>query len=271
MGTSKEITITRAILNQLLLFLIGSIKDVLYKLNTFGLPSSALPLADDGEPKTKTHKNWLKLRKSQEQSQMSGDLPLSIVVVPNRLDILLGRGKPIQEHFGNIRYHTILDHYQEAYERAKKFQKMKIAQQILDTVKEYGGNFLRQEGAGWLVVDETVGRDKIAHAFRTRRMAAPASPTATMPNSTPSLSSNISLVPSSAIKRTNLDLMTTIPEQVPSSAAGFHSKGAASSTANTTVTDEEQDSGSSSLSEDSRAQSGKRVKLWASAFHEVPS
>ncbi len=75
-------------------------------------------------------------------------------------------------HFGNMRYQSVLDYYQDAYERAIKFQKRNISQRILEMVAEYGGRFLRQEGAGWIQVNESVARDKVAHAFRTRRVAS---------------------------------------------------------------------------------------------------
>lgn len=42
----------------------------------------------------------------------------------------------------------------------------------MGSVAEYGGRFLRQEGAGWVEVDEIVAREKTAHAFRTRRVGA---------------------------------------------------------------------------------------------------
>lgn len=157
----------------------GQTKEALDKLATFGIPWQSLPVAHDGVPKTKAHRSWLKLRKTQEQQQLqqqqhqtSGtSSSLEIVVVPSRVDILLGRGKPIQDHPGNLRYQSLLDFYQETYERAKKYQKMKISHQILARVAQYGGRFLRQEGAGWMEVDPTVARDKVAHAFRTRRVA----------------------------------------------------------------------------------------------------
>jgi hypothetical protein len=94
-----------------------------------------------------------------------------IIVVPNRLDVLLGRGKPIQEHIGNLRYHALLCNKQSAYEAARKFDKMEIAKQIVDEVHSYSGRFLKQEGAGWTIVDDTVARGKVSHAFRTRRAA----------------------------------------------------------------------------------------------------
>jgi len=74
----------------------GTYKDVLYKLATFGVPTSALPIAHDGEPKNKSFKAWVKQRNLQELQQAMGHLPQGIVVVPSRFDVLLGRGKPVQ-------------------------------------------------------------------------------------------------------------------------------------------------------------------------------
>ena len=74
----------------------GNYKDVLYKLATFGIPTSALPIAHDGEPKNKSFKSWSKQRHLQEMQQAVGLLPQGIVVVPSRFDVLLGRGKPVQ-------------------------------------------------------------------------------------------------------------------------------------------------------------------------------
>lgn len=82
---------------------------------------------------------------------------------------------PLSYSFNNViydcRYHTLLDTNQSAYENAKKFDKMGIAKQTVDQCHEYGGRFLKQEGAGWIEVADSVARDKVSHAFRTRRAA----------------------------------------------------------------------------------------------------
>ena len=92
-------------IHQWLLFIVfgnhaGQTKDVLDKLSTFGIPWQSLPIAHDGVPKTKAHRNWLKLRRTQEQQEQQRASRrrscLDIVVVPSGVDILLGRGKPIQ-------------------------------------------------------------------------------------------------------------------------------------------------------------------------------
>jgi hypothetical protein len=69
------------------------------------------------------------------------------------------------------RYHTILESFRGSYDTAKKFEKMQIADSVVQCVKSYEGRFLKQEGAGWEVVDDLTARDKVSHAFRTRRSA----------------------------------------------------------------------------------------------------
>jgi hypothetical protein len=138
-----------------------------------------------------------------------------------------------------------LDYYQPAYERAKKFDKMQIAQRIVHTVHEYSGQFLKQEGAGWVVVDDVVARDKVSHAFRTRR--ATTCTAAATPRSTTTATK----------RRTWKDPQRVVPNSV-------------ASTEVTTVTDEEHDrDDSSSVDGDLDAVGGKRSRLWASSFHEV--
>jgi hypothetical protein len=163
----------------------GTIPHIQQTLTTFGIPHQCLPVTVDGEPKIKAFRAWIKIRKQQEDQQRqqqqqqcyydTNDNHLvnsngnKIVVVPSRVDVLLGRGKPIQEHFGNMRYYVLLDHYQRAYETAKKFEKMEVAQTVVDLVHNSHGRFLKQDGAGWVEVDAMVARDKVSHAFRTRR------------------------------------------------------------------------------------------------------
>lgn len=189
--------------------LYGSIADINHKLTTYGIPNHSLPVTAEGEPKIKAHKAWVKSRMQLESNGIIGNgNDTKIVVVPGRGDVLLGRGKPFQEHFGNLGFHMLLDHYLHDYENAMKFQKMQLAQKVVDLVHEYGGRFLKQEGAGWVEVDEAVAREKVSHAFRTRRSS----------RSSTSLSSSASLSDtlSTKAKRPN---PSAIPEdeQMPTS------------------------------------------------------
>ena len=86
-----------------------------------------------------------------------------------------GRGKPIQEHPGNLRYHQILESCRDRYDAAKKFEKMEISDMVVQLVKQNSGRFLKQDGAGWLVATIEEAREKVSHAFRTRRSASKSS------------------------------------------------------------------------------------------------
>jgi hypothetical protein len=247
------------------LFSSGTSKDVLFKLLTFGIPDNVLPITADGEPKVKYHRSWLKSRRRQEETQ--ADAEKEIIVVPRRLDILLGRGKPIQEHFGNLRYHALLDYYQNAYERAMKFDKCQISRRIVQTVHANNGRFLKQEGAGWSLVDDHVARDKVSHAFRTRRTSMISNNDAQAPTKTSSVQAQTETSsgqattettgPSVINKRKNWE-DEAVPTIITSDQA-------------TTVTDTEQEGSESSdvESEDYDAIGAKRVKVWATSFHEV--
>jgi hypothetical protein len=87
--------------------------------------------------------------------------------LPN--DILLGRGKPIQQRPGNIRYREMIDKHMDKYEEGNS-AKYAITAYIVHLLKEEGGRFLKEvEDGGWVEVDEATARLKISHAFRTRR------------------------------------------------------------------------------------------------------
>ena len=48
---------------------------------------------------------------------------------------------------------------------------MEISDMVVQLVKEYSGRFLKQDGAGWVVATVEEAREKVSHAFRTRRSA----------------------------------------------------------------------------------------------------
>ena len=148
----------------------GTFEENQYKLLTFGIPKKALPISMNGEVKRKNYRQWLKNRYSHEEDETM-TLQNSILI-PGRLDVLFGRGKPIQSHIGNLRYQVLLDKHRLAYEEAKKYEKLDITKQIVAQVQQYSGRFLKAEGAGWKEVDDTAASQKISHAFRTRRRNA---------------------------------------------------------------------------------------------------
>ena len=92
-------------------------------------------------------------------------------VDPQMNDVLFGRGKPIQERAGNVRFRDILELHRQLYDQGEKYEKTAIATDIVRIVKGEGGRFLKQNdnGRGWVEVDDASARVKVSHAFRTRR------------------------------------------------------------------------------------------------------
>jgi hypothetical protein len=85
---------------------------------------------------------------------------LYVIYDPLPNDILLGRGKPVQNRPGNVRFREMLDKHFGKYDTAY----------IVHLVKEEGGRFLKElEDGGWVEVDEATARAKVNNAFRALR------------------------------------------------------------------------------------------------------
>jgi hypothetical protein len=89
--------------------------------------------------------------------------------LPN--DILFGRGKPIQQRPGNVRFREMIDIHKDKYEEIEKGAKVAAIAFIVHLVKEEGRRFLKEleNGRSWVEVDEATARWKVNNAFRTRR------------------------------------------------------------------------------------------------------
>jgi hypothetical protein len=95
-----------------------------------------------------------------------------IIYDPSPNDILLGKGKPIQQRPGNTRYREMVERNMDRYEEGNRGAKYAVVASITYLLKEEGGRFLKEtEDGGWVEVDEATARLKISHAFRSRRKA----------------------------------------------------------------------------------------------------
>lgn len=67
--------------------------------------------------------------------------------------VLLGRGKPFQSHYGNIRLHKLVNENREQYLGASRDEKNSIAKSIVQNIKrgtdgEPSGRFLKRADDG---------------------------------------------------------------------------------------------------------------------------
>lgn len=88
---------------------------------------------------------------------------------PDKLDVICGRDKKAFNHFGNVRYRTIVDMYRGRYQSAKsREEKTRIADDIIDFILQ-SGNFVKYDRNRnlWYVVSTQFAHGKVAHALRS--------------------------------------------------------------------------------------------------------
>ena len=93
------------------------------------------------------------------------------ILKPLVTDCLLGRGKAIDHHVGNIKFREYLkqDNLLQKYHSLKRHTKGKMAETIHKILEEdYHIRFLKghPSGNGWILADKTSVREKIARTFR---------------------------------------------------------------------------------------------------------
>lgn len=105
----------------------------------------------------------------------------SRIARPEPFDVLCGRGKPIQNHPGNVILHRIVDEQCVRYHGAPRLRKRGIADELVQAIKnskrfeqQLPGRFIRHaqdnRGEYWEEISEDAARDKVSHCFRARRV-----------------------------------------------------------------------------------------------------
>jgi hypothetical protein len=191
----------------------GSDIEVQYALSTFGIPNRLLPINGDGSIDKSQNLAFLKQVRVTEDVEMGSPAPeasdgtswttapsgtdqvlipsargrpskparysesktTEFVMVPSELDVLLGRGRAIQEHTGNLRCRQLVASYRDQYDRGTKTEKTDIIRLVVEGVHKWGGRFLERsdDGAVWSQVTDDHARYKISHGFRNhKRLAA---------------------------------------------------------------------------------------------------
>ena len=88
---------------------------------------------------------------------------------PAPSDVLFGRGKLVKDNPGNIFLHRLAEERMSRYERTSKWEKTVIASEIIAIIQERHGRFLKMEHGSWVQVHGEAAREKVSHAFRSRR------------------------------------------------------------------------------------------------------
>ncbi|KAL3936225.1 MAG: hypothetical protein SGBAC_008409 [Bacillariaceae sp.] len=99
-------------------------------------------------------------------------------IQPTEYDVLFGRGKPFQDHPGNLRLHSIVNVYKANYTQARRHEKTSIAEDVVKIIKNDGkhaGRFLKQVDGKWEAVSDMDARAKVSHALRGKSRVEPKS------------------------------------------------------------------------------------------------
>jgi hypothetical protein len=89
---------------------------------------------------------------------------------PLQVDVLMGRGRPCQKHFGNLRLLKIVENDRARYLAAPREERRAIAGAVCDLVGNCGARFLKSVGDHWEVVPRRVALDKVSHALRDKKV-----------------------------------------------------------------------------------------------------
>jgi hypothetical protein len=159
-------------LNHVFLFTsTGSDMESQYALASFGIPRSILSVNENGELKGTDIDRYMDCRRRKETLVPSAS---SIIDCPREDDVLLGRGRPYQIYPGNFFLKKVIEKEIEAYQRADRFEKTCISEEIVRMIQGKNGRFLKRDdsGMGWIVVDDKSAREKVSHGFRTKKSRA---------------------------------------------------------------------------------------------------
>jgi hypothetical protein len=140
----------------------------------YGIPHHLLPLTSDHKLKNKNHLDYLAMRMIADDV-MAGSKAcnrINMIDLPSNNDVLLGKGKPIQEYRGNQKLSLLVDTFVEEYDKKSKLEKTAMAAEIVQKVKEYNGRFLTKDSGIWIEVSDDLARDKVSHMFRHQRRKA---------------------------------------------------------------------------------------------------
>lgn len=135
-------------------------------------PPVALPVTTSlTQPKGKrkahtAEPSLIKRKVKRERKDYDPPLEMRVYFPLTDLDVGMGRGGGMNRHKGNLRFHQAKLELQPAYLEASKTDCTAIAQQLVGTVKAWGGRFLKKDDIGHYEVHDHTARIKASQALR---------------------------------------------------------------------------------------------------------
>jgi len=161
--------------NNSLYLSVNSIQQYIFDRDLRENDDSDLPEDDDSDFSDRWGKIFWTDKMDTERTNESGETTVDGMDVDNQnecrqIDILLGRGKPLQRHVGNLWFREFVANHFDAYVALEKTKMTEMAENIVQQVKREGRRFLTQaEDGSWTEIDDHKARDKVSYTFRTER------------------------------------------------------------------------------------------------------
>lgn len=145
----------------------GTTTELMYRLMPFGIPVDQFPLTTQGAIKNNNQIKWVAKRKHKEQTTVT---PVGWrdprIDLPTHKDILLGKGKPIQDHYGNMHFRFLIDEHLDEHLQSSLTEKVALTWRLVKQVKDSSGRFLKKaDGGWWIEATDSEARDKVAFTF----------------------------------------------------------------------------------------------------------
>ncbi len=134
--------------------------DRLQALTTFAASSlSAISHKEKNPKKVKTSR--------KENLRYASPIVQSLEKYCRKSDIVFGRGAPLRQHPGNIKFRKIVSKYNKRYGEASKHEKTTIIQNVIRELQNTGAKFLiMDESSGVTEASSDDIRMKVSHRFR---------------------------------------------------------------------------------------------------------
>lgn len=107
---------------------LGTLEELIFQLQTFGIRTDAFPLRPDGTWCTRDYNDWLDQQRELEESQQYRK---GGTIIPSRHDVLLGKSKRARLAPGTVHALELVKKHQHDYESRTKREKTDIGESIV--------------------------------------------------------------------------------------------------------------------------------------------
>ena len=151
----------------------GSHLELIYQLRTFGIAMDTFPTDPFGDMRKDILNVWFDQHLQAIQLPSADTGGVAARAEPGRIfenDVLLGRGRAVQSHPGNIRFRRFLEEHQAEYEQSPRFMRHAVAAQFVRILNSNGVRFLhRGENDVWVESEFEDAERKVGQYFRELR------------------------------------------------------------------------------------------------------